>query len=264
MKNFGRAAATILFPALLLAAGCANKYGRDHVSANRGACERLVVAVMPFQGVSESPGSGLIVADVLANELYALGGFILVTPEVLAARAAPREGEVLSPEEMGRMVGARYILTGRVTEYTYKSGVGEQPAVGITARLIESATGRVLWSATRARTGSAAWFQEDSLGLLTSRICRDMALSIRGVAKEYSFGKPEDDFYMEQHPVITAKPKTGDGNAAGRNGAAATAATASMPAAPPPANRGAAERAAESSSSATSVPAAIAPVGNGR
>lgn len=194
---------------LALASGCANKYARNHMAADQSCAETPVVAVMPFQGVSESPGSGLIVADVLANELYALGGFILVTPEELAARASKREGEVLSPAETGRMVGARYIITGRVTEYTYKSGVGEQPAVGITARLIECDTGRVKWSATRARTGSAAWFQEDSLGLLTSRLCRDLALSVKGQALEYGVGNRSDDFYADQHPVVKepAPPK---------------------------------------------------------
>ncbi|MDR1744913.1 MAG: hypothetical protein LBS30_04080, partial [Planctomycetota bacterium] len=182
-KSAGIAAvAGVAALSIIFVAGCANKYARNHTAAGRDWSEKLMLAVMPFQGVSESPGSGLIVADILANELYALGGCVIVTPEELAARAVKREGEVLSPAETGRMIGARYIVTGRVTEYTYKSGVGEQPAVGITARLIECATGRVVWSATRARTGSAAWFQEDSLGLLTSRICRDLALSLQGRA----------------------------------------------------------------------------------
>lgn len=209
MKNSARKAVFLpsLALALVLAAGCANKYSQNHVAADRDWSEKLVVAVMPFQGVSESPGSGMIVADVLANELYALGGFIIVTPEELAARAVKREGEVLSPIETGGMVGARYIVAGRVTEYTYKSGVGEQPAVGVTARLIECATGRVVWSATRARTGSAAWFQEDSLGLLTSRICRDLALSLKGQASAYGVSAPDESFFAELYPPLKEEPK---------------------------------------------------------
>ncbi len=233
MKHRGISAILLMLPLLALAQGCANTYERNHMAANSDARKRLVIAVMPFQGVSESPGSGLIVADVLANELYALGGNVLITPEVIAARAAPREGEVLSPEETGKMVGARYIVTGRVTEYTYKSGVGEQPAVGVTARLIESATGRVLWSATRARTGSAAWFQEDSLGLLTSRICRDLALSLKGSADSYGYGVREDEFTAAAYPAVKDAPKAGtDGKAAeppaggARNAPAGSAASA--------------------------------------
>lgn len=198
---YRRLTIVICMSALLLAAGCANKYGQNHIGSGRYEQQKMLVAVMPFQGVSESPGSGLIVADVMANELYALGGYTVVTPELMAARAAPREGEALSPEEAGRLVGAPLILTGRVTEYTYKSGVGEQPAVGVTARLIECKSGRVLWSATRARTGSAAWFQEDSLGLLTSRLCRDLAQSLNGEARQYGFGSAEDDYVVDRYPL---------------------------------------------------------------
>jgi len=204
MKPLFRVIGVLLLAA---AAGCANKYEQQHLA---GGCspdlDQRLVAVMPFQGVSESPGSGLIVADIMANELYARGGYVIVTPEVVAARAAQREGETLSPEETGRLVGAPYILTGRVTEYTYKSGVGEQPAVGVTARLIETATGRVLWSATRARTGSAAWFQEDSLGLLTSRICNHLVASLHGEAAFYGYGYKNDEYTTQEFPLT---PKTG-------------------------------------------------------
>lgn len=200
-----------------LIAGCANQYQNNHMSMGRNMEERTVIAVMPFQGVSESPGSGLIVADILANELYALEGYVVVTPEVVAARAAAREGEVLSPEEIGKLVGAPYIVSGRVTEYTYKSGVGEQPAVGVTARLIETATGRVLWSASRAGTGSAAWFQEDSLALLTSRICRDLALSFKGFAACYAWSDTDTDYTVQNYPLPKddAAAKTAPAKSAG-------------------------------------------------
>ena len=201
MNIFTRLAAVICLSAAALTSGCANKYEQNHIGNGLAQQGKMLVAVLPFQGVSESPGSGLIVADVMANELYALGGYTLITPEIMASRMAPREGETLSPEESGRLVGAPLILTGRVTEYTYKSGVGEQPAVAVTARLIECQTGRVVWSATRARTGSAAWFQEDSLGLLTSRICRDLARSLNGEAAGYGYGSSEEDYTVARYPL---------------------------------------------------------------
>lgn len=193
--------------ALLMAVGCSTAYEGDHMSESRKkVCGAMLVAVMPFQGVAESPGSGLIVADIMANELYALGGYVLVTPEVVAARTAPREGEALSPEEAGALVGAPYILTGRVTEYTYRLGVGEQPAVGVTARLVETATGRVLWSATRARTGGA-WLREESLGVVASRVCHDLAQSINWNAREYGWGAASDEYETQLYPLDKADEK---------------------------------------------------------
>lgn len=91
---------------ILFVAGCAAQYETDHLAEVRNPDERIVLAVMPFQGVSEAPGSGLIVADILANQLYALGKYVLVTPELVAARMAKHEGEVLSPGEVGGLVGA--------------------------------------------------------------------------------------------------------------------------------------------------------------
>lgn len=174
---------------LIMGAGCNKEYTTSYIDTAKpmpkGKC--MTVAVMPFQGVSESPGSGLIAADVLSNELYALGGYNLITPETVSARLSPKEGETLSVPEYGKLTGATYILTGRVNEYTYKSGVGEQPAVAISARLIDTESGKVLWASTQARTGSAAWFQEDSLGLLMARVCSELAKSIDGEAKKYGW-----------------------------------------------------------------------------
>lgn len=53
MRYVGTMALALLLPALMLAQGCANKYERNHMSVERDLRERLVVAVMPFQGVSE-------------------------------------------------------------------------------------------------------------------------------------------------------------------------------------------------------------------
>ncbi len=227
MNVYQRMVAVVCVASALWVAGCANTYEQNHIGSGRYEQGKMLVAVLPFQGVSESPGSGLIVADVMANEIYAIGGYTVLTPEVMAARMAAREGEALAPEEAGRLVGAPIILTGRVTEYTYKSGVGEQPAVGVTARLIEAKSGRVLWSATRARTGSAAWFQEDSLGLLTSRICRDLVQSLNGEARRYGFGASDDDYTVDRYPA--------EKRADERSAPAAPAATRPAAAAPAPA-----------------------------
>lgn len=183
------------------AAGCAANYETNQLAEMRNPDEAIVLAVMPFQGVSESPGSGLIVADILANQLYALGKYVLVTPELVATRMANQEGEVLSPKDVGVLVGAPYILTGRVTEYTYKSGVGEHPVVGITARLIDTATGSVLWSATRARTGGGNWFQEDSLSRLSTKTCQDLAHSLSGFFKEYARTAHNKSYSTQEYPV---------------------------------------------------------------
>lgn len=187
------------------AAGCATRYETNQPAETSTPNEAIVLAVMPFQGLSEAPSSGLIVADILANQLYALGKYVIVTPELVATRMSHHEGEALSPQTLGNLVGAPYILTGRVTEYTYKSGVGEHPVVGITARLIDTSTGNVLWSATRARTGGGNWFQEDSLSRLSTITCQDLAYSLSDFFKQYSITAPSKA-YVTQHDPVQEKP----------------------------------------------------------
>ena len=46
-----------------------------------------------------------------------------------------------------------YAVTGSVDEWQYKLGVGSEPVVGLTLRVIEVSSGAVVWSATGARSG---------------------------------------------------------------------------------------------------------------
>ncbi len=167
------------------AGGCASRYGTDQAAETPGTSPKIQLAVLPFHSVSEARGSGMIVSDVLTNQLYALGNSAVMPPEQVVARLADRESEAISPREAGALRGAPYILTGRVTEYTYKAGVGETPVIGVTARLIEASSGAVVWSATRTATGGGNWFQEDSLSRLTLVLCKDLAGSLNSFLENH-------------------------------------------------------------------------------
>jgi len=49
--------------------------------------------------------------------------------------------------------GARYALSGTVTEWRYKTGVDSEPAVGLTLQVTDVASGQVVWSASGGRSG---------------------------------------------------------------------------------------------------------------
>lgn len=172
---------------LTIAAGCA-KLQRTGEFAEQGfSGKKIKIAVMPFHSAPDVRDSGRIVADILANEMYALGNYEIVAPELLDKRISEQEDETLSPAKAGELSGAPYILAGSVTEYTYKAGVGETPVVGVTVRLLQASTAEVLWSATRTASGGGNWFQEDSLSQLTARVCQDIARSLNSFLQKYSF-----------------------------------------------------------------------------
>jgi hypothetical protein len=54
-----------------------------------------------------------------------------------------------------------YLVSGSVEEWQYKNGLDGEPAVGISLRVLEPATGQVLWSNSGARAG---WSRESLAG----------------------------------------------------------------------------------------------------
>ena len=63
--------------------------------------------------------------------------------------------------EWARQQKLDYVVAGSVEEWQYKNGLDGEPAVGISLRVIEPATGRVLWSKSGARAG---WSRESLAG----------------------------------------------------------------------------------------------------
>lgn len=162
----------------LFADGCARIYGVDRPADTNPQGKKISFAIIPFQGAPDARDSGSIVSDVLFNQLYRFGQYNISTPELVARTLAEQDSDLLSPGKIGSILGVPYILMGRVTEYTYKAGVGETPVIGVTAHFIDASTGAVLWSATRSGTGGGNWFQEDSLSRLTEMICKNLAESL--------------------------------------------------------------------------------------
>ena len=67
-----------------------------------------------------------------------------------------------------------YAIAGSVNEWQYKLGVGSEPSVGLTIRIIEIPSGKVIWSASGARSG---WSTE-SLNATAQKLLRDMISSL--------------------------------------------------------------------------------------
>jgi TolB-like protein len=53
--------------------------------------------------------------------------------------------------------GVRYAVLGSIEEWRYKVGIDGEPAVGVTLKVLDLSSGRVLWSASGAKSG---WSRE--------------------------------------------------------------------------------------------------------
>lgn len=145
--------------AALLAASCTTYTGPGSPSLPRSAQWGLV----PMVNYSQTPQAGERSEQILVSSLTRKG---------LQPRLYPHvpQGELALVDDRERLAAALrwarqqrldYVVSGSVEEWQYKNGLDGEPAVGISLRVIDPASGQVLWSRSGARAG---WSRESLSG----------------------------------------------------------------------------------------------------
>jgi curli biogenesis system outer membrane secretion channel CsgG len=117
--------------------------------------------LLPFQNPSGTPRAGDKVEEILATLLRAKGMNNLQVYHYKNEKEdlwpilddQHRQDEALKSAKQSHFY---YGITGNIEEWNYKTGVGGEPAVGLNLRIIEIPTGKVIWSATGAKSGWGA------------------------------------------------------------------------------------------------------------
>ena len=159
-----------LIPILALAAmlaGCAAPSGSSSGGAGTGEPNVYVareargidkVGILPFKAATSLIGGS--VSDMFVTELMKLDRYELVERSQMAGVLGESEvalsgltaGEAA---QLGQMIGANGVILGTVSEYeNVAQGGRTYPVVGITIRLIDSKTGKILWSVDHAARGN--------------------------------------------------------------------------------------------------------------
>jgi hypothetical protein len=173
-----RAGAVLMVLAASSSLGCVTVTRETWVKPAAAPAARL--AVVPFDNQTPALRAGLLVSDVVVAELFARGVLPVMDPSEVQdllrrENLDPTDTTRLpSAQRLGRILRASHVLQGAVTEYRYKPGLSEVPVVGVTARVVEVASGDVVWTASQARTGSV-WFREDGLAHVTQAIAQEFA-----------------------------------------------------------------------------------------
>jgi hypothetical protein len=141
-------------------AACAGKSGKAYHDEEMDFGAVRVVAVMPLANLTRDNLAGDRFRDVFANILLASGAVYVVPPgEVtraimkvaVVAPAAPSVEEVV---KLGQALKADALLTGVVKEYgEVRSGPSTANIVSVSMQMIETKTGKVVWSASSTRGG---------------------------------------------------------------------------------------------------------------
>jgi hypothetical protein len=119
-----------------------------------------IVAVMPFENLTKEQLASSRVRDVFMTMLLSTGA-VYVLPAGEVARGLTRTGlekaTTLSAEDavrLGGVVSSSAIITGVVREYgEVRSGATASNVVSISLQMIETQTGKVVWTASSTQGG---------------------------------------------------------------------------------------------------------------
>ena len=144
-------------------------------------------ALLPVTNHAETPEAGARAQSILETLLRVRGIADLRTPPPTPPRGAGGPGDAVFDTleddrrlddaiENAKAAGFTYGVTGSVEEWRYRSGADGEPAVGVSVRVIELATGQTLFSASGARSG---WGRETVSGdaqILLKRLLAELSL----------------------------------------------------------------------------------------
>lgn len=115
-------------------------------------------ALLPIANNTETPEAGQR-AESIAQSILVQKGFTDLhrytgDPDggdsLVGGNNAQQRARAL---EWARKTGAKYALSGAVTEWRYKVGVDGEPVAGVTFDVIDVSNGNVVWSAAGSRSG---------------------------------------------------------------------------------------------------------------
>lgn len=143
---------TAMAVGLALLAGCAGQYTKDIAPLPVGT----KWALLPMVNYAETPQAGQRAESILFTLLHRRGLTELRRYPASANDGLPDLNDERRLEDAtawARAENIRYGVRGSVEEWQYKSGLDGEPAVGLSVQVVDVGSGRVIWSASGARSG---------------------------------------------------------------------------------------------------------------
>jgi fibronectin type 3 domain-containing protein len=136
-----------------------NFTGDVYVDFKVKAEEYPKVAVMPFKAPVELAGAS--VSDFFTTELLKTSRYELVERSQMESVLKEQEFQLSGVTDetvavaVGKVLGVRGVVIGTISEYGYqKVGFKRAPSVGMSVRLIDSTTGKIVWSVSHNAVGN--------------------------------------------------------------------------------------------------------------
>jgi polysaccharide biosynthesis protein PelC len=154
---------SFLLAAVLLTA-CAS--GVQSVASQEVVSPTAKWALLPLSNNTDTPQAALSAEAMVEHLLRSRGITTLVQYPATLSRDSlfePTERKVSDEAQKWAVAqNVRFAVAGSVEEWRYKVGIDGEPAVGVTLKVIDLTNGRVVWSASGAKSG---WSREALSGV---------------------------------------------------------------------------------------------------
>ena len=123
------------------------------------------VAVAPFTNLSSTKNAQKVIVELLVQSLFGGGKYAVVANDSVL-KAVPKTApngviDRTQAQKIGQALKADAVIIGTVSEYWYQEDQkyypDREPAVGITARLIDVKSGAVIGAVSVSKTGGGAF-----------------------------------------------------------------------------------------------------------
>lgn len=151
---------TLVFLTLALFTACATPSGDIYIDQNMDFGAVKTVGVMPFANLTRDTIVSERVRDVFINSLLSTGAvYVLPTGEVARGVARTELQNPTAPSgedviKLGGIIKVQAIITGVVREYgEVRSGTTSANIISLSLQMIETQTGKVVWTASSTKGG---------------------------------------------------------------------------------------------------------------
>ena len=161
----------------LVLAGCST--GFQSTAAHEPLNAQTKWVLLPMANHTDTPQASLSAEAMLDHLLRSRGVTTLLQYPAALSRDSlfePTERKVSEEaQKWAREQGARFALTGSVDEWRYKVGIDGEPAIGVTLKVIDLTDGRVVWTASGAKSG---WSRQ-ALSAVAQGVLKDMLSGLK-------------------------------------------------------------------------------------
>lgn len=186
-----RGATALLLAGVLALAGCAATKPRQFLAPDASLGDHPRTAFLPLENLTEQADQGQRVNEIFFVEFARSGVFDPVESGEIAAALRDlriRHTGSLSHEQiqaLGQRLGARLLLLGSILECgSATTADGPVPALGVSLRLLDVESRRVVWTDAHIRTGEDregvfGWGREESFERLATQTAVEMFDQLR-------------------------------------------------------------------------------------